>query len=328
MILEPAPPRAALAALVLLASAAAAEPLRMAGRAFDRRVEIEVRDLGRADAERAVVDAFRAVESARADLRAIESTARPGAPLRLDGAQAELVRRALGVCAWSEGAVGPLGGELFRLWGLRSPVTSFPVPDEIERAAASAGCARAELDAGGTLALAAGTALDFFPFELGWAVDRAAGTLAAAGASNFWISLGEVVRAAGGGPDGRGWAYSPPLVAGQLEPLAPFALRDRSLALLRPGDRPLRVAGESFAPYFDLRRGRPGGGEAIAAVIVVAELAVDAQAVGYAMFARGPREGTMLVGALTPRPSIRWLLGSGQSAPVLADVNWGVVVRP
>jgi len=319
---------AALAALTLLAASAAAEPLRMAGRAFDRRAEIEVRDLDRAAAERAVGAAFRALESARADLRAIESTARPGVPVQLDGSQAVLVRRALGFCAWSSGAVGPLGGEVFRIWGLRFPVTSFPVPDEIERAAASAGCSRAAIDPAGVLSLAEGSALDFFPFELGWAVDRAAAILREAGAANFWIDLGTVVRAAGGGPDGRGWTYAPPLVAGQLEPLPPFPLRDRAVALLRPADRPLRVAGESFPPYVDLRRGRPGGGEAVAAVLVVSEIAVDAQALGYAMFVLGPRDGTLLVGAISPRPSIRWLLGGGQSPPVLADVNWGVVVRP
>jgi FAD:protein FMN transferase len=322
------PFRATLGALALLGSVAAAEPLRLAGRALDRRAEIEVRDLPRDAAEGAISAAFRALEGARADLRAIESTASPGVPVRLDGSQAELVRRALGVCEWSGGVVGPLGGEVFRLWGLRFPVTSFPVPGEIERAVASARCDRAALAPTGVLSLSEGSTLDFFPFELGWAVDRAAETLRGAGATNFWIEVGTVARAAGGGADGRGWSFAPPLLAGQHEPLAPFPLRDRSVALLRPGDRPLRVAGESFAPYVDLRRGRPGGSEAVAAVLVVSELAVDAHAIGYAMFALGPREGTGLVGALAPRPSIRWLLGGGQSPPVLADVNWGVVGRP
>jgi len=309
-------------------AAAAGEPLRLAGRAFDRRAEIEVRDLPRAAAEAAIGEAFRELERARADLRAIEAAAQGPEPVALDERQAELVRRALGICYWSSGAVGPLGAEIFRLWGLRFAATSFPVPAEIERAVDAARCASANLDpTTNRLTVAAGTRLDFFPFEVGWAVDRAAAALRAAGAADFWIEVGAIVRAAGGGATGQGWRFEPPLVRGQLEPLAPFFLRDRALALLRPGDRPLRVAGESFAPYIDLRRGRPGGA-ATAAVLLVSELAVDAQAVGYAMFALGPHDGTMLLGALDPRPSIRWLLGSGEGPPVMTDVNWGVVLRP
>lgn len=310
------------------AGAAAGEPLRLAGRALDRRAEIEVRDLPRAAAERAIGEAFRELERAREDLRAIERTARPGEPVTLDGSQAELVRRALGACYWSEGAVGPLGAEVFRLWGLRLPATAFPVPEQMEAAVAAARCDRASLDvATGRLEVAPGSAFDFFPFEIGWAIDRAAERLRAAGATDFWIEVGTIVRAAGGGATGQGWRYEPPTVAGQLEPLSPIFLRDRAVALLRPGDRPLRIAGEVFPPYVDLRRGRPGG-PAIAGVFVVSELAVDAQAVGYAMFALGPRDGTMLLGALPTRPSIRWLLGTGEGPPVLTDVNWGVVVRP
>lgn len=316
--------------LAALASGGAvqAEPLRLAGRAFGQRAEIEIRDLAPADAERAIRAAFEELENARAELRAIEATAEPGVRVQLDERQAELVRRALGICEWSGGAVGPLGAELFRLWGLRFASTSFPVPDEIERAVATARCERAAIDPQSRiLTVAEGSRLDFFPFETGWAVDRAAATLRTHGAENFWIEVGSTARAAGGGPDGHGWSYEPPLIAGQVEPLAPFALRDRAVVLLRPGDRPLRVAGESFAPYIDLRRGHPGSAATLA-VLLVSELAVDARAVGYAMFALGPREGTLLLGSLTPRPSIRWLLGNGDGPPVLADVHWSSVSRP
>ena len=313
---------------LLAGAAAAAEPLRLAGRAFDRRAEIEVRDLAPGAAQGAIEEAFRELERARAELRGIEQTARPDAPLQLDARQAELVRRALGICYWSEGAVGPLGAEVYRIWGLRFPATSFPPPDEIERAVDSARCERAALDvASGVLRVAQAGRLDFFPFEIGWAVDRAAASLRTAGASDFWIEVGGIARAAGPGSTGRGWSYELPPLAGQLEPQAPFLLLDRAVAVLRPGDRALRIAGETFAPYLNLRRGRPGGA-AISAVVVVSELAVDAQAVGYSMFALGPRDGTMLLGALPVRPSIRWFLGTGEGPPVLTDVNWGVVGRP
>jgi len=323
--------RLALAAsgLILAPTAAApgaTEPLRMAGTAFDRPAEIEVRDLDPAIASGAVREAFAELERSRATLRSLESTAGEGRTVTLDQTAADLVRRSAGFCLWSEGAVSPLGGEVFRLFGLRSPVGARPTPEEIDRAVTAAHCDRlAYVEARRELTVAAGSRLDFFPFEIGWAIDRAAESLRRAGAANFWIEVGPIVRGAGGGPDGRGWEVMPPAFSGLIEPLAAIYLRDRSLALLTADDRTLRIAGDRFSPYLDLRHARPGSGTM--AVFVLAELGVDAAGVAYAMFALGPHDGTMLFGTLSPRPSVRWILGSGAGPPVLTDVNWSAVPR-
>jgi len=318
---------AALLAVFLAGAPLVAEPIRLAGRAFDRRAEIEVRDLPAAAAQKAIEEAFHELSAAPAELTAIAETAARGVPVALDAAQSELLVKAIGVCIWSEGAIGPLGGRLFDLWGLRFPATSFPTPGEIDEAVDSARCDRAVIDVDtNVLTVATDSRLDFFPFEIGWGVDRAAARLRAAGARNFWIDAGSVVRGSGEGPQGRGWPVEPPTVPGQIEPLSPFLLLDQSASLLLARDRPLRIAGESFPPYLNQRRGRPGS--PVSAAFTVTELAVDAQAVGNAMFALGPREGTMLVGGLTPRPSIRWLIGGGDAPPVLTDVNWSKVGRP
>jgi thiamine biosynthesis lipoprotein ApbE len=305
---------------------AASAPVRMAGTAFDRPAEIEVRDLAPAAAQSAIREAFVELDRSRAALRRIETAAADGRPLILEPAEDALVRRSAGFCLWSEGAVSPLGGEIFRLFGLRTPVAALPAPDEIDRAVAAARCERLNyVEASRQLTVAAGSRLDFFPFEIGWAVDRAAESLSRAGAANFWIEVGPILRGAGAGPDGQGWKVIPPSFPGLVEPLATFYLRDRTAALLNFEDHPLRIAGDRFSPYIDLRRARPGSG--LLAVFVVAELGVDAQGVGYAMFALGPRDGTMLFGTLTPRPSVRWVLGTGAGPPVLTDVNWSIVPR-
>jgi len=313
--------------LAALGSAGGAEPLRLAGRAFDRRVEIEVRDLGQAAAKEAIEAAFHELPAAPAELAAIAETAARGVPVQLDAPQTELVRRAIGVCIWSEGSVGPLGGRLFELWGLRVAATSFPTPAEIEAAVGSARCDRASLDLEKrVLTVAAGSRLDFFPFAVGWGVDRAAARLRAAGSRNFWIDAGSVVRGAGDGPQGKGWPVEPPILPGMTEPLPPFYLLDQSAAMLLARDRSLRIAGESFPPYLDQRRGRPGS--PVSVTLTVTELAVDAEAVGNAMFALGPRNGTMLLGGLKPRPAVRWLLGGVEGPPLLTDENWSLVGRP
>jgi thiamine biosynthesis lipoprotein ApbE len=313
-------------AFVIALPVAGAEPVRLAGHSLGWAAEIEVRDLERDAAGAAIADAFDELERARRAARSLEQRARGGEPVALDATEAALLRRLQGLCYWSEGTLGPAGGELLRLWGAGAPAAALPTREALEPAVESARCERLTLAADPPrLELATASSLALGPFEVGWAVDRAAERLAAHGATNFWIAVGPVARAAGGGPDGRGWRFAPPRLAGQEQPLAPFHLRDQALALLTPDQRPLRIAGERFPPFVDYRRGRPAG--SAVAVLVVSELAVDAAAVGYVMFARGPADGTLLLGNLTERPSIRWLLGTGGGPPLLTDVNWGVVSR-
>ena len=309
----------------LAASALPAGAVRLAGRAFDAAAEIEVRDLPDATAESLITAAFQEIDRSAAALRALESAAAAG-PVALDPALRSITERALGFCYWSEGVVGPLGGELFRLLGLRAPVAALPNPETLSAALGSARCERATVDpANSRLDVAAGSRLDFFPFELGWAVDQAADLLKARGATNFEVVVGPVRRAVGPGPAGLGWRVQPPPPPGLEEPLSPFYLRDRAFALLSPADRPLSIAGDPVVPYVDLRTGRTAGG--VAQVMVVAELGADANALAYAMFAVGPRDGLVRLGGLTPRPSIRWLLGSGEGPPVITDHNWAAVPR-
>ncbi len=317
-------------AIVLPAAVDAQTPTRMAGTALGQRAEIEVRDLTPDAAHDAIRAAFAELESAGATLRALEESAAAAGgskPVTVDATTGELVRRAEAFCIWSEGAVSPLGGEIYRLFGLRSPAAALPAPDELQQAIASGRCDRLSwFEERRELTVAAGSRLDFYPFVTGWAVDRAAARLRGAGARNFWIGVGPMMLGAGAGPGGLGWEVVPPPFPGLVEPLPSFYLRDRAAALLTSEDRPLRIAGDRFSSYIDLRRGRPGGA-GLLAVFVVAELAVDAQGVGYAMFALGPRDGTMLFGTLTPRPSARWILGTGAGPPVLTDVNWSIVPR-
>ena len=313
----------------LLACALEAEPacaLRLAGRALDLPAEIEVRDLPDEAAKTAIEAAFAELGRAPLVLRALEEAAATGRPVALDAVTKPLVERALGFCFWSEGVVGPLGGELFRLLGLRAPVTALPTPEALDAATSSARCEHASYDAAAaTLTVASGTRLDFFPFETGWAVDRAVEILRARGAVNLDVVVGNVRRSQGGGLHGAGWRVDPAPAPGADSPVTPFYLRDRAFALVSPGDRPLKIAGDSIVPYVDQRSGRTAGG--VAQLYVVAELGADAEALAYAMFALGPGNGTLRLGGLTPRPSILWLLGNGEGPPVTTDYNWSAVPR-
>jgi thiamine biosynthesis lipoprotein len=317
-------------AAALLASARpapAAEPatVRLESSAFGFTAIVEVRGLPAAEGERAAEAAFAALAAAEADLGPggglARLTARAGEPVALPPPLLGLLSKAVDFCVWSEGRIGLLGGALYDLWGLHRPVRGLPPAARLEEAAASAACDRLQVDAArGEATLTPGSRPETWGFALGWAVDRAGAALADSGATNARVELGGVLLGIGPGPGGRGWEVAGLRFPGQNEPLATIFLHDRALAVVTPEDRPFVIAGDRYAPYLDLRTGRPGGG--VVAVLAASPLALDAQAVAVAMFVAGPRRGQYMVGPLRPPPAVLWLLGSGQGEPLFESSRW------
>lgn len=316
----------------------APQPLRMSFSAFRQTVEVEVRDLPRETAREAIGAALAEVAEIERlsdpDTRASANgiaflNARAGAgPQPIDSRLLGALDKALSFCLWSEQAHGPLGRDLYRLWGLRSPVEASPTqkPELLEQAVRTAGCERLRLDRQkGTAELAEGSAADLWGFAEGWAVDRAIEVLRLRGAGNGYVQLGGVHRGFGGGPDGRGWSVLPPAYPGLAVPLGRVFLRDRALAVLSAADRPLEVPGEKLPPYVSQRSGRPAQG--VVATIAVSDLAIDAQGLATTMTITGPNEGLLRLGSLRPSPAVLWLVGSGSGEPLQVDYHWGEVPK-
>ena len=241
----------------------------------------------------------------------------------------ELLARAEAFCVWSQGAHGPLGGRLYRMWGLREPVAALPSTQDLAQAAAGGDCSRLKVDpAAGTVEVAPTARLDLYGFAAGFAVDRAVGVLKESGVGDGRVAIGGVQRAFGPGPDGDGWRVDLPDPPGLVRPLTPIRLKDQALAVALAGEHPLAIAGERFPPYVDQRTGRPASG--VAATAAVTELALDAQALAVSMFITGSREGSLRLGTLRPTPSVLWLLGSGSgnAPPILTDFHWSQVTLP
>lgn len=315
-------------AAALAATALPAETVRLSAEVFGAPATIEI--AGSAPAEAEVAARAALVEMARAEAETValaDAFARAaGGPVRPDAAAFSLLAVGDLYCRWSEGAVGLLGGRLLRLWGWRSPAPGRPAAGDLAAAAGSARCDRIAFDrAAGTVTAATASELELAPFALGWAVDRAAASLAAAGAASYRVALGPVTRGAGPGPDGRGWRVEfPPLGAGP-DRLDGFFLRDRAGAILAAGDRPLVLGGDRVPRWIDLRDGRPPDG--VLAVAAVTERALDAQALAWALFALGPRAGQMSLGQLRPEPAALWALGSGDAPPILIVSRWSSVPK-
>jgi FAD:protein FMN transferase len=304
--------------------------LRQADKAFGRPAEIEVRDLPPDAAREAIRRAFteiaeteRLTDATRPDggLAALNAAAGRG-PQKPDSRLLAMLGRASDFCFWSEGAHGPLGRDLYALWGLRAAVAAPPTPEQAEKAAALTACTRLTVNPEkGTVELAAGSGLDLWGFAEGLAVDRAVDSLRQNSVVNGFVRIGSVQRGFGGGPAGKGWPVEIPRLPGLEEPAGRLNLRDRAMAVASPADHPLGGA----APYLSQRTGRPP--EGILAAVAVTDLAVDAQGLATSLFILGPREGQVRMGSVRPRPSVLWFLGSGAGTPVEVGYRWSEVGR-
>ena len=122
--------------LALLAGAQAPPapvPVRQSMEAFGRPAEIEVRGLPPEEAHGAIQKALAEIAEIErltaGGLAALNATAGKG-PHTIDPRLLAALTRARSFCEWSEGAHGPLGRDLYALWGLRSPVDEPPSPEQ------------------------------------------------------------------------------------------------------------------------------------------------------------------------------------------------------
>lgn len=299
--------------------------LRMTGTALGARLEIEVLDLSKAAGEQALNAAWDAVVGAERELRALAAAAGSG-KARLSPDLLDLVGRASSFCTWSDGASGPIGGAVYRLWAEGAQRGALPTPDRLQSAAESTKCSRLTLRLETReLELAPGTELDLRGFTRGWAVDLAVRSLVASGAANLRVELGPVARGLGPGPAGKGWPIALPTLSASGNAASQVLLLDQAIAVAEPASETFLVGGERILPAFDLRSGRPATG--VSSVVAVTTFAADAEPLALAMSVLGANGGQMRLGSLRPKPSVLWLLGSGETA-VVASSNWSAVRRP
>ena len=283
--------------------ASAAPPFHLEGNAFGQPFEIDAlgappesvrQTLDAALAE--IRDVERLTDPERADggLKPLNDAAGQGAQT-VSPELLALLQRGQSFCVWTEGAFGPL----------RGPV---------------AGCGQLGIDVQKSqAALLPGSVLDFSGFAAGEAVDRAVEALKRNRATAGRVRIGSVYRAFGDGPGGKGkgWTVALPAFKGMSEPAGPVVLRDRAVA----------IADAFGGLYLNQRTGQPVQGTV--AAVAVTEMARDAQPLAASLLITGPREGQLRIGSLRPRPSVLWLMGNGQGAPLRIFYRWSEVTpRP
>jgi FAD:protein FMN transferase len=213
-----------------------------------------------------------------------------------------LLRESRALAERTEGAFDPSVGPLVALW--REAARRGRLPSEAEREAA-----RKRVGAGGirvdeaSVALAReGMALDLGGVAKGYALDRLAERLRAAGVESALLSFGESsIVALGAPPGGERWRLL--LRDGGGGYAGVIALRDQALSVSASFGRSSAVAGRRIGHVIDPRSGEPVGGSRLAAV--VAPSATEAEAWSTALVVLGAPRGLALAEA---QPGLEALL--------------------
>ena len=302
--------------------------------AFDTAVAIEILPLpDRAATRDALADALVEINELEAlfdpltdfdrGLGALNRGAGKG-PVALDERAIEALRKALLFCFWSDNAHGPLGGVLYSSWSLRRPAGGSPTKSLLLQAVTSAKCENLALDpVNGTATLPQNSRIDLWGFAQGFAVDRAVLRLKQAGAVSGWVQIGDVVRSFVDDPSLPGWQLELDATDPKDATIERLVLGNLAVAMVksevRPDDKSLRIAGKNWAPYLDQRTGSPVFDKT--AVFVATDNAADAQGLAVALFVQNQREGEFRSGQLSPRPAVKWLLGTAAS-PIENSRGW------
>lgn len=227
-----------------------------------------------------------------------------------------VLRFALGVARETGGACDPCAGVLVNLWGFgpsgRHDEAGFVPPSARDVATVRAGMAGrvVELDIPRQRAFQpGGVQLDLSAVAKGYGVDRLAQYLEGQGLQHYLVEVGGELRGAGCKPDGQPWW-------GALEePLAPvpgteIAVALHGLAVATSGDyRKYFMQDATRRPHtIDPRSGMPVAND-VAAVTVVHERAMAADAWSTALTVLGPQEGLAL--AERKQLAARFLLREG-----------------
>ena len=214
-----------------------------------------------------------------------------GEPIVVSAPLYVVTATALRLAEETGGALDPTVAPLVALWGFGANAsTTPPTPGAIRAARAEVGYRRLALDqASATLTKTAPLTLDLSSVAKGYAVDRIAETLAAAGCASYLVELGGELRVAGGGPGGRPWRVGVESPAGG-EPVAVLAVREGAVATAGNYRQLLQLAGRPVSHVIDPRSGQPVAHD-LASATVVAPTALVADGYATALLVLGPEAG-------------------------------------
>lgn len=271
------------------------------------------------------VDSLMSTYKPRSEISRLNAAAGTGAWTGLSAETIEVLGAALDWAQRSGGAFDPTVGPLVDLWGFHRSEGRVPSAAELDSVRLAVGWEAVELDfsAGGARLPRSGMGLDFGAIAKGYALDRAAAAMRAAGAEAGMVDLGGQVLVFGGHPSkegqpagGRRWPLGIRHPRRSEELLGRIVVNGGSVATSGDNERFFEHEGVRYSHIIDPGTGWPARG--VAQVTVAAATGMLADALSTALFVLGPDRGRGFLARWAPGATAVWVLDSG-AGEVSAD---------
>ncbi len=214
-------------------------------------------------------------------------------PVGVESRLFDILKTAQQLSRETDGAFDITSGPLSKVWGFYRRQAQLPDPEILQQALSRVGYGLVELDDPGHAVrfLRRGVEINLNAIGKGYALDRCAELLRAAGISDFLIHGGRssVLAAGVHGAESKGWSVALRHPLKPTQRLAEIWLRDRALGTSGSGVQFFHHRGRRYGHILDPRTGWPV--EGILSATVLAPSAALADAVSTACFVLGP-EGT------------------------------------
>jgi thiamine biosynthesis lipoprotein len=274
-----------------------------------------------------VFDAF----DARSEVGRLNAAWKDG-PVEVSADLARVVSLSREAAASTDGAFDPTIWPLKRLWREASRTGVEPSPEGVADAVRRIGLGRVTAPDDRHLRFGSPDAqLDFGGIVKGFAVDRVAQLLRAAGATDGLVQCGGEIAAWGESPRGGPWriAVRDPRRAGVAWGTisAPGGVR---VSTSGNYEQPVMVGGREFHHVLDPRSGRPVDTETLGVTVAVpdgVDASARADALATALTVMGPRRGSEVVEAL-PGIAALFLVRDGDGVREVATSRMAGLYSP
>ena len=209
-----------------------------------------------------------------------------------------VVSRAIDLARITDGALDITIAPLMDLWGFRNGSKQVPLDDELREKLSLVNYREVVLDSDrSTIKLSsAGMEIDVSGIAKGYAVDRAIQVMRGAGIRNALVNAGGDLYAMGSPPGKESWRIGIRHPRSSAELLGILELKDRAVATSGDYENFFEADGKRYCHIIDTRTGRPV--EGILSVTIVADSAVEADALATAVFPMGAEAGMELIESL------------------------------
>lgn len=205
-----------------------------------------------------------------------------------------VTEKALDYARLSDGAFDPTIAPVVDRWGFLGQEFRVPDTEEIEESLALVDYSLVDVNRQSeTISLREkGMALELGGIAKGFIIDRALDVLHAAGVKNAFINAGGDIGMIGGRPDGEPWRIGVRHPREETEIIVVLPAQGGAVVTSGDYERTFTEEGVSYHHILDPQTGMPARG--VSSVTVMAETALEADALSTAVFVLGPRLGMAL----------------------------------